>query len=411
MEYQARNGFKKCNKCNRVLPANTDYYYLKKDTHDGFNNRCKECMGKKFTDYLTHIPKEGHVFCKKCGRELPHTFMYFPVDKSCSTGLRFVCRECNPSYGRFLEEDEFPNEQWSDEDKNILIENYSNYTGLELKEKFFKNRSVRSIECMASILDVNKKSDETYKRSRMIAAAKTSEKTKGIPKSVESRLKLSESKKKYYETHDSWWKGKKRSKEQCEQISRRMKESMAWSGDNNPRHLKPLFGENNGRWKGGIKTVYTQLRSEIKDWFNESMMFSNYSCVITGLNFDNIHHTTPFKDIVEIALENMEIDPNKGIGECSESDLKLIKRRVIDLHTLFGFGAPLLKNVHKLFHDKYGYTNFTPYDFLDFIYRIDRGEYDDWFENNSIIVNINYGYVEYLENILLDLCEKKEGDL
>ena len=83
MEFLAHDGIKKCTCCNRELPADTDHYFKKHDTKDGFCKQCKECKGSKFTDYLTHIPKEGHIFCKKCGRELPHTYQYFPEDKSC----------------------------------------------------------------------------------------------------------------------------------------------------------------------------------------------------------------------------------------------------------------------------------------------------------------------------------------
>lgn len=60
-------------------------------------------MDYSFTEHLTKIPKEGYVFCKKCGRELPHTSMYFPTDKGCKTGLRYICRECNDHYKNFYQ--------------------------------------------------------------------------------------------------------------------------------------------------------------------------------------------------------------------------------------------------------------------------------------------------------------------
>ena len=61
---------KQCTQCKRELPANKDFYFMKLGK---LNNRCKECCGRHFTNHLTHIPKEGYVFCKKCDRELPHT--------------------------------------------------------------------------------------------------------------------------------------------------------------------------------------------------------------------------------------------------------------------------------------------------------------------------------------------------
>ena len=46
-----------------------------------------------------------------------------------------------------------------------------------------------------------------------------------------------------------------------------------------------------------------------------------------------------------------------------------------------------------------------PFDFLDFIYRIDIGEFDSWFEENNLKIDINYDYVDYLESTLTALAE------
>ena len=40
-EFLAKDGFKKCHICNRILPANTDYYFKKHDTKDGFVKNVK----------------------------------------------------------------------------------------------------------------------------------------------------------------------------------------------------------------------------------------------------------------------------------------------------------------------------------------------------------------------------------
>lgn len=69
----------------------------------------------------------------------------------------------------------------------------------------------------------------------------------------------------------------------------------------------------------------------------------------------------------------------------------------------YGFGACVNKEVHKLFHDTYGYKNFSPCDFLDFVYRVDSGDFDEWFASHNIPININYNYIEYLESTLYSL--------
>ena len=389
-----------CTQCKRELPANTDYYFMKLGK---LNNRCKECCGRHFTNHLTHIPKEGYVFCKKCDRELPHTMQYFPEDKSCKTGLRYICRECNPSYGRFLNDDEEPHRAWTDDEKKLLKEVYKNYTGRELQIKYFPGRSIRSLESMAAIMGLSGKTEETKQRARSFSSKIVSEKLKGRDLGQEWRDKISATKKEYYKTHDSWWKGKKRSPEQCKAISKRMKGK--WAGDKNPRHINPLNGELNGRWKGGILDTYVELRSDTKDWFNESMEFCGYKCVITNGEFDNVHHTTAFRDIVDQVFELTEIEVRPKVCDYEEDEFKELRSTLKDLHSVYGYGACINKDVHKLFHDNYGYTNFSPFDFLDFIYRIDIGEFDEWFEKNNLKIDINYGYVDYLESTLIALAE------
>lgn len=389
-----------CTQCKRELPANTDYYFMKLGK---LNNRCKECCGRHFTNHLTHIPKEGYVFCKKCDRELPHTMQYFPEDKSCKTGLRYICRECNPSYGRFLNDDEEPHRAWTDDEKKLLKEVYKNYTGRELQIKYFPARSIRSLESMADIMGLSGKTEETKQRARSFSSKIVSEKLKGRDLGQEWRDKISATKKEYYKTHDSWWKGKKRSPEQCKAISKRMKGK--WAGDKNPRHINPLNGELNGRWKGGILNTYVELRSDTKDWFNESMEFCGYKCVITNGEFDNVHHTTAFRDIVDQVFKLTEIEVRQKVCDYEEDEFKELRSTLKDLHSIYGYGACINKDVHKLFHDNYGYTNFSPFDFLDFIYRIDIGEFDEWFEENNLKIDINYDYVDYLESTLTALAE------
>ena len=391
---------KKCTQCKRELPANRDFYFMKLGK---LNNRCKECCGRHFTNHLTHVPKDGYVFCKKCDRELPHTVQYFPEDKSCKTGLRYVCRECNRSYGRFLNDDEYPQKAWSKEDDDLILNYYHDYTGKELKEKFFPHRSVRAIECHASELGIAWKTEETYNRSREFQAKIVAEKLKGRVIGQELRDKISVAKKEYYKTHDNWWNGRKRSPEQCQAISERQKGK--WSGDKNPRHINPLNGELNGRWKGGILPVYTELRSDTKDWFNESMKFCNYKCVITGEKFDNIHHTTSFRDIVNEVFKITGIEVKQKVCDYSKEEFDRLRDVLKELHVLYGYGACVNKEVHKLFHDNYGYTKFSPFDFLDFLYRIDVGEFDSWFDENNLKININYKYIEYLEGTLSALAE------
>ena len=401
--------FRTCTKCKRTLPNTIEYF----NWNSKFNNTisiCKECQSsksKKRHELIKEQNKnkslyyEGTRKCKKCGRDLPNNRLYFSVDLSCKDGLRHVCRECNPKEHGFLKEGYTPTEKWSEEDLKTLKDNYQNYTNKELQELFFQNRTIRSIESEAHILGYNGKTEEALSRSRMSQANLVKNKLTGRLFSDEWRLKISQSRKKYFETHEGWWKGKKRSKEQCLEISKRRKGK--WAGNKNPRHINPLNGELNGRWKGGINKTYVELRSETKEWQQESMKFCGYKCVVTGGDFDNVHHTTAFRDIVDEIFELTNIDIKEQVMDYSEDEFGILRNTCRELHYVYGYGACINEGVHKLFHDTYGYTKFTPYDFLEFLYDIDNGKYDYWFEENDYTININYDYIEYLERLLLDI--------
>lgn len=401
-----------CTKCNKEYP-NTNEYFTYADRKTGrLNAVCKVCQSKLTKEKRQKIierNKNKNLFydgtrrCKKCGRDLPNNKLYFSIDLSCIDGLRSVCRECSKSEKGFLDPDYKVNEKWSPEEDEILKKYYKELTGEELKNLFLPNRTIRSIECHAGVLNLQGKSYNAQVRANIARSVKCSEKMRGRTLSDEVKKKISETKKKYFESHSGWWKGKKRSKEQCKAISERKKGT--WSGDKNPRHINPLNGDKNGRWKGGILNTYVELRSDTKDWFNESMKFCNYKCVITNGEFDNVHHTTAFRDIVDQVFDITGIEVKQKVCDYDENDFEKLRSTLKELHTLYGYGACINKYVHKLFHDNYGYTKFSPFDFLDFVYRVDSGEFDNWFKENNLKIDINYDYIDYLESTLTTLSE------
>lgn len=400
--------YRTCTKCGKIFP-NTNQYFSK-NNGNGLNSICKACQSEKTKKRnkemrsrfdTNKIEYSEEKICKKCGRSLPNSYKYFPIDKACVTGLRNVCRECNPNYHGFLPDDFEASKPWTQDEDQIIKKYYKDYTGIELHELFLQNRSVRAIESRASILGIIGKTQDTRIRANKHKSELLKEKLVGREMSEEWKSNISKSKVEYFKTHTSWWLGKHRSPQQIEEMRKR--QIGKWAGDNNPRHINPLNGNLNGRWKGGTTPLYAELRSETKSWQKESMDFCGYHCVVTGGSFNNIHHTVAFRDIVDEAFNNLGLKIKERVNDYSDTDFDLLKKEIHYLHNIYGYGACVCKDVHKLFHDTYGYTMFTPYDFLDFIYKIDCGEYDKWFEENNLQININYDYVEYLESILQEM--------
>ena len=219
--------------------------------------------------------------------------------------------------------------------------------------------------------------------------------------SDETRQKLSVIRKEYYKTHLSPMKGKKLSDDRRREISLRNKGK--WSGNKNPRVANPYKGKDNPNWRGGITALYQELRSDTKEWFMKSAEFANYNCIITGKNFDNVHHLYPFKNIVEEVFNNLNIDRRENVSEYSDDELVAIRNELLRLHDFYGYGCPINKKVHKLFHDLYGYKETNYFDFLEFIKRIEIGEFNEWFVENKLSININYDYIDYIKEIIKEV--------
>lgn len=364
--------YKVCKCCNRILPDTTDYYnkngkYTRNICKDCISKRTKETYYKnkdKFTD--NEIEYSCEKICAVCNRSLPYSYKYFPVDKGKKTGLRNICRECDPKYkGGFLSDDYHPPRKWLDEDNDIFIKYYRTMTCADFQGKYFPNDSIESIMHHADFLGVTGKNQDVINEGRSITGKKVSIALSGVCFSDEHKKSLSISKINYFKTHKSW-----------------------------------LRGDKSPFWKGGISSISNYLRTKISDWKRISMEYCHFTCVVCNDVFHNVHHVIPFNKILNDVFKNTGIDIRQDISDYSEEEIKILQCELIRLHDKYGYGACINERIHTLFHNEYGRIDFDEFDFLDFIYRIDCGEYDKWFEENNLQIKINYDYVEYLENIL-----------
>lgn len=397
-----------CTSCGKTFPNTHDYYAYSDQNKGTLLAICKSCQKKaskiknekiktknKDLNY-SNLFYEGTRLCKKCKRELPNDYLHFPTDKTCKDGLRNICRECDQKYRKFLKEGYIPFQKWSEEEILLLKKVYHDYSNEEIVKLFLPNRSIRAIETQASLLGIGYKSDAGKQRISKQKGKKISAKGKGRKLTEERKKIISEQKIEFYKTHNSPMKGVKLSPERCKEISDRQKGK--WFGDKNPRHLNPLSGEKNGRWNGGLTDIKNEFRTRIPEWKQSSMEFCNYKCVITGLEFDDIHHLYSFSKIFDSIFVNTKIPKKERVLDYNNLEIEQLEKEIKKLHTLECYDACLTQDLHKLFHDNYGYTNFTPYDFIDFLNRIEYGEFDCWFKENNVRKNINYDYFAYIKD-------------
>ncbi len=162
-----------------------------------------------------------------------------------------------------------------------------------------------------------------------------------------------------------------------------------WKGCLHPIHLNPLYGEKNGRWKGGISDLSVQLRRGIIEWKNLSANFCDYKCILTGNRFQNIHHVISFDSILHTALTKLGVDKKNKVSEYTSEDYDLLRNEIIRLHSDTLYGACLCKELHELFHKEYTYYNSTINDFIGFIELLTQGDYENYLNQNNLKLNMN----------------------
>jgi hypothetical protein len=148
-----------------------------------------------------------------------------------------------------------------------------------------------------------------------------------------------------------------------------------------------LKGKENGRWEGGIKELYYDLRDHLQEWKESSMKVCNYRCILTGESFDEIHHLYPFKDIVVEVFQTLKLDMRKTIGEYNDEEVILIYKTLLEIHNKYPLGACLCKDLHKLFHDEFGYYHNMPNQFEEFKNNYFDGKYDYLLEDEFKSIN------------------------
>lgn len=362
---------KKCSKCNEFYPMNTDYYFKGKSFNDGYQKVCKVCSGYNFTQ---KICKEGYRICKKCKRELELTRIYFPKFQN-EKDFRWICRECGKD-GKFMNKNYEYHRNWTKDENERFKSLYPYYTNEKLIELFYPEETNKSLMDRAYKLNINK-TEEARKEGYKQQSIKVSIKLKGREFSEEHKKKISETKKRLYKEGVliSPWLGRIVTEEERKRLRERNKGK--WRGKNNPQYGIDRSGANNTNWKGGITPLYKYLRKSINDWKEKSMENCEHRCVLSGTWFDEIHHLVPFRDIVNEVFRELGIEEKKEIRDYSEDVLSKIENTIKEKHMLYGLGVCLNKDIHKLFHDLYGYTGINAEMFEEFKNKYKQGKFNE----------------------------------
>lgn len=287
------------------------------------------------------------------------------------------------------------NKIWSKDEIDTIIKLYPLYTDEELMD-FLPNRTKRAIEQKGLELGLKKNEDVLYE----INVKKTENARRKIKEcgfSEEHKRNISNTRKEMFRKGMlvSPWKGRKVTEEEKERS--RMRVKGRWGGNKNPRHIKPLYRESNGNWKGGLTELSQFIRENLTEWKSLSMESCSYKCIFTGLNFNEIHHINPLNKMIKIAIEELDLKEKEDYNKLERDRiLYLVKEKHNNI------GICMCREIHKLFHDIYSRLDFDMNDLIEFSKDYFNGKYDNLLseEKRSYNSKSNIHYVLELIKII-----------
>ena len=211
--------------------------------------------------------------------------------------------------------------------------------------------------------------------------SKISESHKRENLSVETRKKLSESRKGKKHSEKTRKKLSESHKRENLSVETRKKLSEARKGKKTSEETRKKLseaskGKKHPNWKGGRTSISNHLREYIKPWKKDRMKYSDYKSVISEKPFKHIHHVNKnFSEIAELTFKIANIEIKETIEEYTSEELEKLGKICLMLHYLFGPGVCLTEEEHKLFHSLYGKHDNTKEQFEEFEERFQNGEF------------------------------------
>lgn len=236
------------------------------------------------------------------------------------------------------------NNMWTQCEESFLIENYHNKSWEFLLEQL--NRHNKS-----QIID--KASYMGLKRERLFS------------------FKDIEELKRIYEIYDSIddvveYFGKKYSRKQIIKKANSL-------GLKNRKYLSKTF-----------KNIDEYIRSNNNEWKIQSFINCNHRCIFTGSKNIDIHHIYPFHKILYEVFDDLDYDMNKDY-QLSEREVSLICDKFYAKQKEYGYGICVEKSIHRIFHSKYGFKNFTKEDWFEFEKDMFYGLYNELVKGDNFL--------------------------
>lgn len=127
---------------------------------------------------------------------------------------------------------------------------------------------------------------------------------------------------------------------------------------------------------GKYKNIQEYIRSKLSVWSNKYRKECNYACSVSGVRSNIIvHHIRGFNLLLNEAFEDLNFKIKDKFEDYAEKELEELWEYFYNLQELYGEYCCVTENIHKLFHNIYGYGNNTKEQWDEFVEKYHNGEY------------------------------------
>lgn len=110
------------------------------------------------------------------------------------------------------------------------------------------------------------------------------------------------------------------------------------------------------------------IRARLTPWRDSFRKAQNYTCSVTGSKSNIVvHHIRGFNLILNEALENLQFPVYDNMSDYSENQLDELFNEYMNVQEFYNQYTCINENVHKHFHNLYGYGNNTKKQWDEFI--------------------------------------------
>lgn len=321
-----------------------------------------ECCGKSQQKRIT-------CTCDNCGKTLSKKNCEFRNHNFCSLNCRY---EYN---------------KWSDSDSQIVVDYYGKIKTREIQSMLSKSYSLKAINNQAIKLGLT--SDRAWSKEEEKIVFDNYEKIsrKELLKLLPKRTSISIYRKaqelglnsyyylsrKYSDDEIKYLQNNYLDKSD-EELSKYLNRSvygiqqhLTILGLHRPIDTKQLC----------YKELSSFIRARIQTWRNNVREKNNYTCEITGSRTNIIvHHCRGFNLLLNEAIESIGFEIKENFNDYNIDELEELVEIFLDIQEKYGEYVCINEDIHRLFHNQYGYGNNTMQQWAEFVDNYHKGYYE-----------------------------------